>query len=369
MMDCSSVPVLDFVEWSQNVASRIAGERHPLKCTFELTERCNLRCVHCYINQPAGSTEARSKEMSTAEIKHLLEKIAEAGCLFLVFTGGEALLRPDFPEIYRHAVQLGFLVTVFTNGTLITPAIADLFAEYHPMAVEITLYGATRETYEKVTGVQGSFDLCMQGIDRLMARGLKVRLKTFVITLNRHELPQIQSLAEDLGVEFRSDGLMWPRLDGDKDIMQYQLSLEELVDIQTDDQKKLLEWEQLLNYDGLKTRAEKTYICGAGNRSFHVDSAGRMSACLSLRDPSFDLLRMSFKEAWEQMGEEVKRKREKYTPCVDCTIGNLCDQCPAWSQTVNGDLETPVEFICKLAHLRLERIENSDIIIKGVEPL
>ena len=97
--------------------------------------------------------------------------------------------------------------------------------------MEITLYGATQETYERVTGVAGSYERCLRGIRLLMERGVKLRLKTFVITINRHELPQMQKLAEQLGVEYRYDGIVWPRLDGNTSPMQYQLSLEQVVDI------------------------------------------------------------------------------------------------------------------------------------------
>ncbi|HRS74939.1 MAG TPA: radical SAM protein, partial [Anaerolineaceae bacterium] len=94
-MECSSLPVIDFSEWTGSLATTMQRERYPLSCTFELTDRCNLRCVHCYINQPAGSVEARSSEMDTAQVMQLLDRMAEAGCLFITLTGGEVLLRPD----------------------------------------------------------------------------------------------------------------------------------------------------------------------------------------------------------------------------------------------------------------------------------
>ena len=361
-MECSSLPIMDFNDWTGSLAAVMQRERYPFSCSFELTDRCNLRCVHCYINQPAGSLESRSKEMDSGEVKQLLDWIADAGCLFLTLTGGEVMLRPDFAQIYKHARQRGFLVSVFTNGTLLTPQIADLLAEIPPVAVEITLYGATQETYERVTGIAGSFERCLRGIRLLMERGVKLRLKTFVITLNRHELPQMQSLAEQLGVEYRYDGIIWPRLDGNTSPMQYQLSLDEEVDIELASPDRMQEWVALMNNNGIKVRAEKVYICGAGRNSFHIDSAGRMSGCISLRDPAFNLFEMDFDEAWARLGKERELKRQLHTPCVDCTLGNLCDQCPGWSQSIHHDYENPVEFVCKLAHLRLERIQNSAII-------
>jgi radical SAM protein with 4Fe4S-binding SPASM domain len=353
---------MDLSDWAGSLKAITQRERFPLRCTFELTDRCNLRCVHCYINQPAGSVEARSSEMNTAQVMQLLDRLAEVGCLFITLTGGEVLLRPDFAQIYRYARQLGFIVTVFTNGTLLTPEIADLLAEMPPIGVEITLYGATQETYERVTGIAGSYERCLRGIRLLMERGVKLRLKTFVITINRHELPQMKTLAAQLGVEYRYDGIVLPRLDGNTSPMQYQLSLEQVVDIEQSEPEIVREWESLVNKNGKKGRTEMVYTCGAGLNSFHVDSAGRISGCLSLRDPSFNLLEMDFQEAWTQLGKERELKRHLHTRCEDCTLGNLCDQCPAWSKLVHHDKESPVEFICQLAHLRLERLQNSAII-------
>src|SRR5436190_1139417 len=100
---------------------------YPFLCQWEITCRCNLRCVMCYTdcyNSPANIKD----ELSTAEILRIMDEVALAGCLELVLTGGEPLARPDFFEIYGHAKTKGFLVTLFTNGTLITETIADRLA-------------------------------------------------------------------------------------------------------------------------------------------------------------------------------------------------------------------------------------------------
>ncbi len=108
--------------------------------------------------------------------------------MWLLFTGGEIFARKDFLDIYTHAKKRGLLITLFTNGTQITPAIADYLADWRPFAIEITLYGRTRETYERLTRVPGSFDRCMRGIRLLKERGLPLKLKTVAVTINRHEM-------------------------------------------------------------------------------------------------------------------------------------------------------------------------------------
>ena len=113
------------------------SRRLPLDATVETTFRCNLRCVHCYVNEPARDPAARARELSTDRLLRLVDEVVAEGCLEVLFTGGEVLLRPDFPEVYLHAVRRGLRVTVFTNGTLVTDKVADLFEAYRPACIEI----------------------------------------------------------------------------------------------------------------------------------------------------------------------------------------------------------------------------------------
>lgn len=357
-MDCASLPSLELGEWAAELLEPLQGKRFPLAATFELTDRCNLKCVHCYINQPAGSVSHRAEELTTEQVKQVLDKMVDAGALFVTLTGGEVLLRPDFPEIYMHAKKRGMLVTVFTNGTLITEEIADLFAAYKPVSVELTLYGFTRETYERVTGSSNTFDHARRGIQMLVDRDIKLVLKTFVLTINRHEHDQIAALAQEIGARFRSDATIWPRLDGSQEALKYQIPLDDLVDLEQSTPERLSEWVTLAKANSNKVRGEYVFNCGAGVHSYHVDSLGRMSVCLAVRNPMFDLKEMSFDEAWQLLGEQISRKRLQDSPCATCAVGNLCDLCPGWSQHVHGDDESLVESVCHLGFKRLEKIQQ-----------
>jgi radical SAM protein with 4Fe4S-binding SPASM domain len=359
VLDCATFSELNFSEWGADLQVKLQGRRYPLSGMFELTERCNLSCVHCYINQSANSQAARARELTTDQAKYVLDQISDAGCLFLILSGGEVLLRQDFPEIYLHAKQRGLLVGIFTNGTMITPQLADMFVEYRPHWIDITLYGATRETYEKVTGVPGSYDRCLRGIELLQERNLPVYLKSAVLTVNYHELPEMRAFSLDHGIQFRYDGVLWPRLDGSPEPLKYQLSPQELLAIEDVEPKRLQEWKRMADtFSGYLDRAEYVYNCGAALQSFNVDCSGRLSACNMSRKPSYSLLEMSFAEGWEKLGELRKMKRKLVTKCQSCRLGGLCSQCPGWSQAVHGDDETPVDFICELAHLHLNQVEQ-----------
>ena len=285
--------------------------------------------------------------------------MADAGCLFLLLTGGEVLLRPDFAEIYRRARGRGMLVSLFTNATLLTPAIADLLAYSRPQSIEITLYGATQQTYEAVTQVPGSYARCRRGIELLLERGLPLTLKSVLLTTNRHELAEMQTLAEEVGVKFRYDGTLWPRLDGGERPYDHRLSLEEMLALDREDPERRRQWEETAAlFGGQLVRAEYVYSCGAGLQTFHVDSAGRMSICTMSRHPSYDLRQMRFEEAWEALGTLRQQRRRLDTACRTCTAGGLCTQCPGWSQAVHGDDETPVAFVCELGRLRAAEFQQ-----------
>ncbi len=352
-MVCLNTTEISMDEWGEVLISPLENGRYPISGSIDLTERCSLNCVHCYINQASNCEKAVEQELNTAEVKRVLDAIADAGCLFLVITGGEPLLRPDFPEIYMHAKRLGMLVTLFTNATLVTPRIADLLAASRPHMVEVTLYGATANTYEAVTRIPGSYKRFKRGLDLLFDRGITIALKAMILTLNKHELPQMRDLVESYGVEFRYDGNIFPRLDGSEAPYQYRLSIDEMLSMDFEYPMRTQEWRKRKDeFEGQLVRNEYVFSCGAGFRMFHIDSSGKMGACTMARKPSFDLTQMRFQDAWERLGDLRKKKRQLQTKCETCTVGALCAQCPAWSQLVYGDDETPVENICQLGHER-----------------
>lgn len=362
-MASSICPDASLDELAGEMLARLDGRRYPFTGSFELTERCNLRCIHCYINRPAGSRSAGSRaarELSTTEVAGILDQVADAGCLSLLLTGGEILLRADFPQILRHAARKGFLLTLFTNGTLLTPRLADLLAEWPPRRLEITIYGATEGTHERVTRVAGSYVRCLRGIELALQRRLPLGLKAVVLAANRHELRGMREFAGRLGVDFRYDGLLWPRIDGGRGPLAQRLSPRQVAALDEEDPERGLEWQRLLARAPGQVRGDRVYHCSAGRHGFHIDCRGRLSACIMARRPAFDLLGGSFREAWEEgLGRVIEERRRLDTACRTCRVGALCTQCPGWSQLVHGDNETPVAYVCELAHERAARYRPS----------
>jgi radical SAM protein with 4Fe4S-binding SPASM domain len=303
-----------------------------------------------------GDVEASRRELSYEEHCRLLDQMADAGCLWILYTGGEIFARKDFLDIYVYARKKGFLITLFTNGTLITERIADALLEWRPFSVEITLYGRSKETYERLTGVSGSYDRCLRGINLLLERGLPLTLKTVAVSINKHEVGEMKLFAERLGVGFKFDGMISPRIDCSRSPIGVRLQPWELVKMDLEDPERVTEWKSFaerLNGPAPSGRNDEIYQCGGGVSGFAIDPEGRMSICVLSHFETFDLRRGSLIEGWDHFLKNVRRKKiTRVTKCTACEIKPMCGMCPANGELENGDPESPVDFLCHVAHLR-----------------
>jgi radical SAM protein with 4Fe4S-binding SPASM domain len=353
---------LSYGAFSADLHQKQIGQRVPMQVSIEVTRRCPLECQHCYNNLPMGDQDARSREMTTEEHFRMLDELVEMGCFWLLYTGGEIFARKDFLEIYTYAKKKGFLITLFTNGTLITEKIADYLAEWPPFAIEITLYGRTKEIYEELTQIPGSYERCLRGIKLLRERGLPLKLKTVATSINKHEVSAMRQFAEeDLGVEFKFDGQINPRIDCSQSPLAVRLTPEEVVALDMHAPKSASEYRKLVmqELESLPnpTQGDTVYACGGGVNSFAVNAYGEMGICVISQQDTFDIRQSGLKPAWEHSLHELRyRKRTQLTKCVDCRIRSLCGMCPANGEMENGNRESPVEFLCHVAHLRAAAI-------------
>jgi radical SAM protein with 4Fe4S-binding SPASM domain len=348
--------IVAYGAFSASLQRAVGQARTPLSATFEVTRRCPLACQHCYNNLPVGDRQARAAELQLDEHRRILDELAELGCLWLLYTGGEIFARQDFLDIYDHARSKGFLITLFTNGTQITAEVADHLAAHRPFSIEITLYGRTRETYERLTGVRGSFDRCMRGIQLLLQRGLPLKLKSVALTINKHELDDMKVFADELGVPFKFDAMMSPRIDCSQSPLAVRLQPDEVVELDLRDERRMSEWQDFAAQFVAPLAPESAshvYQCGGGVSSFAVDPYGAMSICVLSQADRIDLRTQSVRHAWEQSLRKVRGKRTtRLTKCTACVLKPLCGMCPANGELENGDPEAPVDFLCQVAHLR-----------------
>ena len=323
---------LRYEDFSLVLHQRVVAQRIPLTGTIEVTRRCPLTCAHCYNNLPMADQGARRSELTYEEHCRILDEITEAGCLWLLYTGGEILARKDFLDIYTYAKRKGLIITLFTNGTLMSPRVADYLVQWRPFSIEITLYGRTRETYERLTGIPGSYQRCLHGIHLLRERGLPVKLKTVAVTMNKHEIWDMkQFVEEELGLEFKFDAMINPRIDCSQSPLAVRLRPQEIVELDLQDPERLAEWKRFAaQFNGPVHSAghsDEMYHCGGGINSFAIDPQGKMSICVLSHVDTYDLRTGNFREAWESFLLKVRQK--KITRPTKCTAvrSRLCVAC------------------------------------------
>jgi len=354
-------------EFLQAFTRKLTAVGIPFSASIELTERCNLRCVHCFLGDQRLAHRRREQELSTAEWTDILDQIAALGTLRLLITGGDPLLRPDFAEVYSHAKRLGLVVTVFTNGTLVTPEIVELFRALPPYAVEISLYGATAETYEAITRVPGSFRRCLDGIERLRELGVDLGLKTVVMKGNQHEIAGIAELARSLGtLRFRFDTEIQGAFGGDRRPLTVRLEPEEAVRAELSCPETAAAWRDFFRRrEGLVAApSERLYACSAGESFVSVDPYGRLQPCLAVHHMSHDLRGSTLVAGLAAVRRQLADRQVPLAfECSTCEDRIFCSACPAFALQEHGAEERPAAFQCHVTKIR-RRFLGSEPVAK-----
>ncbi len=353
---------------------------HLGRLDIELTERCNNNCIHCCINLPAGDHSAREREMKPDQIKGILQQAAHLGCLEVRFTGGEPLLRPDFEELYLFTRRLGFKVILFTNATLITPHLADVLAHYPPRApIEITVYGMHPESYEAITRVAGSFARFQRGVDLLFERSVPFIVKSALLPPNRNEIEEFEAWASTLpGMSHSPQYSMFFELRGRRDdpqknelIQSLRFSPEEGLAIIARKEAHFRRENAEFAANFMGPHGSSLFACGAcSGHSTCIDAYGRAQPCLTLRSPQLSVPvtaqdapgsvstsgnepHFSLAEALDHFKQlsQMRTENEEYLRrCAICSLKGFCEQCPAKSWSESGTLDSPVEYLCHVAH-------------------
>ena len=363
-----TISLPDFSLWK-----KMEEKRCVVSFDLEITARCNNNCRHCYINLPVADSAARKKELSLSEIKAIVDQAVSLGALWCLVTGGEPLLREDFFEIYLYSKKRGLLISVFTNANLITDEHIKFFKKNPPRDIEVTVYGVTQETYERITRRENSFAAFMHGLELLLKNGIKVRYKAMALRSNVFELPEIAKFCREKTKDyFRFDPFLHLRFDADKqrnaEIISERLSAEEIVHIEQADPERSVALEKnchnLINEEFTHFQCDHLFHCGTGNGSFSVSYDGLFRLCSSLWHPDcvFDLKKGPLEEAWGNFIPRVRDLRsdnpEYHKKCRSCTLVNLCIWCPAHAYLETGKMDVPVEYFCNVAHARAKMLEK-----------
>jgi radical SAM protein with 4Fe4S-binding SPASM domain len=349
---------------------RLWQERSPLlgRLDIELTERCNNDCIHCSINLPLDDAGAQRRELRTAEVKAILTEAAALGSLSVRFTGGEPLLRGDFKEIYLFARRLGLKVLLFTNARLITPELAELLASIPPLEpIEVSVYGLRKLSYEAVSRIPGSFAEFWQGVALLLTQRIPFIVKGALLPPNRDEMEAFEAWAATLpAMDYPPRYAMLFDLRGRRNSPKKNWQIQRLrrppqevvAGFRRHGSNYLKEMRQFCS-KFMGPAGDRLFSCGAGHGPC-VDAYGNLQACLLLRHPDtiYNLKSGSLKHGLTHFFprlRELKATNPDYlVRCARCFLKGLCEQCPSKSWAEHGTLDTPVEYLCQVAHAQAQ---------------
>lgn len=351
---CNSVEQLARINISDYNKELWQENRQPLSVTFELTSKCNFRCVHCYL----GTHRSEKDALSTEQIEGILNQLSDAGLLFVTFTGGECLIRDDFIDIYMYAKRLGFMIGIFTNAYTLQQKHFDLFAQYPPFFIDVSIYGASGKTYREVTGVENAFQKVMQNLKRLKQLGLAFGIKTPIFAQNLDDYQAMCQIAKELGVKYRFSFALSPTIDKEMYPTSFMVSPSTMISLEANDPVYKEMGENYSKVENLWGRAfdegefVPLFICNPGVNDLFVDYQGRAMPCASFRSEAISMLEYPFEEIWKQFAVYKKIPATASYRCMRCESRYYCRVCPADQKQYFGEYESVNPMICAHAHAR-----------------
>jgi len=350
------ISALARTEWSPN--------HTPINASIELSPRCNFKCIHCYLDD----NRDKNNEMTTSQIKTMIDILAESGMLVLTLTGGEPLLRKDFKEIYVYARKKGMLVELFTNGFLLDNELLKVFQEYPPLELDISLYGSTDEKYEEITGVKGAFTKVKDNIKLFKENGINISLKSAIMSNLVDALDGMFLVAKQFGINMRIRFGMIPTVNNVSK-NNLQINAKKAVELYASYSNTYKNDVEILckNITDSNLRLGKTrYACGMGKCSCFIDYQGKIYPCIETRPLGIgiSIFDEDFEVVWEKIGkysyEKLKEADEKDYKCLTCKSVSICPSCPAIRERKYGSPLIVKNEDCEYTN------ELSDYILRSV---
>ncbi len=363
MREYQVIPSQEYKHFSRRLHERAARTHQVIKAQLELTYRCNLHCRHCYTD-PYNHRDWFPRELTLPEIKRLLDDMANLGILWLNLTGGEIFTHPHFWDIYEDAYGKGFLLQLYTNGTLFTPATVDRLRRRPPFSIDISCHSVNEHAFDRFTQTPGSFRAFMKGIALLKVSGLPFTLRTKAMNWNKDELPAIRHFVESLGLTFGFTTALSPRLNGDLSPLDLRLAPEDVA---------LLEQQNAPTCEGddtCRTSADlsapptdRLYRCGCGTNAIHINAWGELGACTLEYEHRVSLRECSLRDAIDKVFTAIRASRyHDPSPCLTCQVFTFCEKKPSDASRECGRAEAPIPYDCDVALARAERTLGRTLI-------
>lgn len=344
----------------------------PVNGSIELLPLCNMNCDMCYVRLSREEMEQAGCLRTADEWLAICQQMNKAGVLFLLLTGGEPLLFPDFKRFYLELRNMGFILTLNTNGTLINEEWADFFGKYVPRRINITLYGADEKEYEQLCHYPAGFEKTIQGIRLLKKQGVDVKVSCSITKVNRHSLKRIFSIGEELDVPVHIDPYMMPVVRERKmpfskqtRVMPEEAASTSLEALKLQFPKEIYDQyvEQTIERveDADFPRGDRHMSCLAGNCSFTINWQGEMRPCVVMSEPSVSVFEKGFSEAWKEICNGTKNIQIS-PKCVKCKYQPVCKICAAASLSETGAYDGIPDYLCRFSeeYYRLLREERGN---------
>ncbi len=309
----------------QEMSQRALDLGVPMSVHFDITYRCNERCVHCYLDHDDHG------ELTTAEIKRVLEELADAGTFFLTFSGGEVLMRRDFFELLEYARHLMFNVRIKTNAVMIGPEEARRMVELGVDQVQVSIYSHRPEVHDAITKLPGSLRRSVEAIRFLTQLGLRVTIANVLMTSNMRDHAGVQALAGELGVQYTLDPTITPKMDGDTSILNLRIPGSELKSVFRNESLVGNVEEFCAAPPAPDEDVMEGYPCSAGHTLAYISPYGDVFPCVQFPLPSGNVRRQKFLDIWNHSSElnEVRSIRARDLPvCSTCSHVGTCTRCP-----------------------------------------
>src|SRR3989442_99150 len=327
----------------QEMNERAAELGVPMGVHLDVTYRCNERCVHCYLDHDDHG------EMTTAEVKDVLEQLAEAGTFFLTLSGGEVLMRRDFFEILEHARRLLFNVRIKTNGVMIRTQEAQRLRELGVEQIQISIYSHRPEVHDAITKLPGSLKRSGAAIRFLKSQGLKVTIANVLMTANMRDHAGVQTLARELDVTYTLDPTITPKMDGDTSVLRLRIPGSELNAVFHNKDLVGNVEEFCAPPPPPGEDVMEGYPCSAGHTAAYITPYGDVFPCVQFPLPSGNVRRQKFIDIWRNSPElnEVRSIRAKNLPvCSTCSHVGTCTRCPGLAY-MEGSMGGPSAADCE----------------------
>jgi len=332
----------------------------PLGVHLDVTYRCNERCVHCYLDHDDHG------ELTTAEIKDILEQLAEAGTFFLTLSGGEVLMRRDFFEILEYARKLLFNVRIKTNGVMIRETEACRMRDLGVEQVQVSIYSHRAEVHDAITKLPGSLQRSLEAIRLLRSCGLKVAIANVLMTANMDEHAAVRALAGELDATYTLDPTITPKIDGDTAILRFRIPQAALDSVFHNPDLVGNVEEFCAPPPPPNDDVMEGYPCSAGHTAAYITPYGDVFPCVQFPLPTGNLRRQSFLEIWRNSPQlrEVRSIRAKDLPvCSSCAHVGTCSRCPGLAY-MEGNMRGPSTADCEKSFARTG-IASANMLLRG----